>query len=136
MVGTGTIEMCVIAMREVIVNNTLFVDLAGFSQFNGFAHAPFPFPARNEPFLTYAQFSFLITVGIFRMAGTLPSDLIGHFDDHRFAIGLITAVHQFAVAGTVGARALDGTAIERLALFVIVAAQIEQFTGTNGTQKH
>lgn len=91
------------------------------------AHAPLPLSTRNEPFLTYAQFSFLITVRIFRMAGALPSDLIGHFDDHRFAIGLITAVYQFAVAGTVGARAFDGTAIERFALFVIVAAQIEQF---------
>lgn len=62
MVGTGTIEMCVITMREVIVNNTLFVDLAGFSQLNGFAHAPLPLSARNEPFLTYAQLGFLITV--------------------------------------------------------------------------
>lgn len=136
MVGTGTIEMCVIAMREVIVNNTLFIDLAGFSQFNGFAHTPLPFPARNEPVFADAQLSFLITEGILHMAGTLPSDLIGHFDDLRFAIGLITPVQQFAVASTVGARALDGTAIERFALFVIVAAQIEQFTGTNGTQKY
>lgn len=47
-VGAGTIQVRVIAMREVIVNNALFIDLAGFSQFNGFAHAPLGLPARNK----------------------------------------------------------------------------------------
>lgn len=135
-VGAGTIEMCVIAMREVIINNTLFIDLAGFSQFNGFADTPLPLLARNESIFANAQISFRIAVGIFRMTGTLASNLVGYFDDYRFAIGLITAVYQFAEASTVGARALDGTAIERFALFVIVAVQIEQLAGTNGAQQY
>lgn len=131
-VGTGTIKVYVIAMREVIANNTLLIDLAGFPQFNGLAHTPFRLPAGNEPVLANAQLSFLITVGILRQAGTLSSDLIGRLHNHRFTIGLVTAVDQFTVANTGRARAPDGTALERFAVFVILAAQLDQFTGTNG----
>lgn len=131
-VGTGTIKVYVIAMREVIANNTLLIDLAGFPQFDGLAHTPFRLPAGNETVLANAQLSFLITVGILRQTGTLSSDLIRRLHNHRFTVGLVTAVHQFAVANTGRARAPDGTALERFAVFVILAAQLDQFTGTNG----
>lgn len=116
----------------MIANNTLLIDLAGFPQFNGLTHTPFRLPAGNEPVLANAQLSFLIAVGILRQAGTLSSDLIGRLHNHWFTISLVTAIHQFAVANTGGARAPDGTALERFTVFVILTAQLDQFTGTNG----
>lgn len=124
-VGATTIVVYVIAMREVIVNNTLFVNLAGFSQFNGLADTPLRLPTRNKSIFTNAQPRFLITERVPSIARTWSSDSIRSLHDHRYANGLITAVHQFAVANAGCTRALDLTALERFAVFVSVAAQLD-----------
>lgn len=106
----------------MIINNALLIDLAGLSQGNGLTHT-FPFlPARDEAVLADAQLGFLVAVGVLRQARALSAYLIGCLDNHRFTIGLIAPVHQLALAYPFRARAPNGTALEHLTLFIILAA--------------
>lgn len=120
----------------MIVYYALLVDLAGLTQCNGLTHTFLSLSARYEALLADAQLSLLITVGVFRKTGALSPYLIGCLDDHRLTNGLITTVHQFAVTRPFGTCALNGPALEHLAIFVIFAAKFDQFTRTNGSQKH
>lgn len=113
----------------MIVYNALLIDLAGFSQFNGLAHTILSFPARKETIFAYANLSLLVAVGIIRQAGTSTANQIGCLDDDRCAIGLIAAFNQLAVAHSAGARAIDGATFVRFAVFIALAAQIDQSTG-------
>lgn len=133
-IGTGTIVVDVVAVREVIVNNALLINLAGLTQGNGLTHTMLPLSARYEALLADAKLGLLVTVGVLRKARALSPYLIGCLDNHRLAIGLIPAVHQLAVAYPIGARAFNGTALEHLAVLIILAAQLDQFAGTNGSQ--
>lgn len=115
----------------MIVDDALFVDLAAFSQLNGLAHTILPFPTRQKPVLAYAQLGVLVAVGIIGQAGTSAANQIGRLDDDRCAIGLVAAVNQLAVAQSAGARAIDGATFVRFAVFVPLAAQIDQSIGNN-----
>lgn len=132
-IGTGTIAVNVIAMREVIINNALLIDLAGLSQFNGLTHTFFALSARYKPFLADAHLGLLVTEGVLRKARTLSPYLIGGLDHHRLTIGLITPVHQLTVAYPFGARAPNGTALEHFTILIILAAKFDQFAGPNGS---
>lgn len=131
-IGTGTIVVTVVAVREVIVNYALLIDLTGLPQCNGLAHTFLSLSARYEALLADAQLRLRVTVGVFRKTRTLPPYLIGCLDDNRLAIGLITPVHQLAVAYPIGTRALNGTTLEHFAIFIILAAKLDQFAGING----
>lgn len=132
-IGAGTITVNVVAVREVIVNYALLIDLAGLSQCNGLTHTFLPLSARYEALLADAQLSLLVTVGVLRKARALSPYLIGCLDNHRLTIGLIAPVHHLAVAYPIGARAPNGTALEHFAIFIILAAKLDQFAGTNGS---
>lgn len=131
-IGTGTIVMNIITVREVIVNYALLIDLAFLPQCNGHTHTFLPLSARYEALLADAQLSLLVTVGIFRKTRALSAYLVRFLDNHRLTIGLITTVHQLAVAYPIGTRALDGTTLEHFAIFIILAAKLDQFAGING----
>lgn len=115
----------------MIANNALLIDLAGFSQLNGLAHTVLPLPARKKSIFAYTQLGLFVTVGIVSQAGTSAADQIGCLDDDRRAIGMIAAVNQLTVANSTGARAIDDAAFVCFAVFVIMAAQIDQSTGNN-----
>lgn len=131
-IGTGTIVAGIVTMREVIVHYALLIGLAVLTQGNGFAQALLSLPARNEALLAHAQLGFFVADGVFRMARALSSYLIGRPDNGRLAIGLLSTVRQLAVACSLGARAPNGSALEHLAVLIIVAVKLDQFAGTNG----
>lgn len=120
-IGTGTIVVDIVAMREVIVHYALLIGLAVPTQGNGLTQALLSLSARNEALLAHAQLGLFVTDGVFRMARALSSYLIGRFDNCRLAIGFIAPVRQLAVACSLGARAPNGSALEHFTAFIIVA---------------
>lgn len=85
--------------------------------------------ARYEALLADAQLSLLVTEGVLRKARALSPDLKGCLENHRLTIGMVAPVHHLAVACPFGARAPNGTALEHLTIFVILAAKLDQFCG-------